>query len=367
MKWIEALKVYNQGKGSWCIARKGTPEYDEVKRIMNSSKPEAVAKRNEERGEKAKEQLKEVADASSKRREEAKKKYAEKIAEMEHHKKKEAEKVVKAPAPAKENSFKDIVIGFLTNVLNGEPAEHKRYVSKLSSYIEGDDFYTHSWKSSVSYPITEIDQTHTEVEKEIDYKGGYTSGKGRRQIVAYVKASSFDLGHYVEDGKFELEPNPTPIEVSVSGLDGKYGNLPEKEALVEAIRLLKSIDFTGSSNMRWGRDYVEGVRLWAESRQQSQFFPLKEKDVDKSVSGLMRLFDNNNDLLVKFLKGKKLKGVTSKMKKDTLLYKMQENNIRPTEDDYELIANIIGKRQSHEPHHTPNYIKQMIDKAKTIV
>ena len=99
MKWVEALKVFNQGKPMWCVARKGTPEYDEVKRIMNSSKPEAVAKRNEERGEKVKEQLKEVADASSKRREEARKKYAEKIAEMEHHKKKEAEKVVKAPEP----------------------------------------------------------------------------------------------------------------------------------------------------------------------------------------------------------------------------------------------------------------------------
>jgi hypothetical protein len=98
MKWIEALKVFNQGKGTWCIARKGTPEYDEVKRIMNSSKPEAVAKRNEERGEKVKEQLKEVASASSKRREEAKKKYAEKLAEMEHHKAKAPE-----PAPVEKN------------------------------------------------------------------------------------------------------------------------------------------------------------------------------------------------------------------------------------------------------------------------
>jgi hypothetical protein len=91
MKWLEALKVFNQGKGTWCIARKGTPEYDEVKRIMNSSKPEAVAQRNEERKVKATEQLKEVASASEKRREEAKKKYAEKLAEMEHSKKKEEE------------------------------------------------------------------------------------------------------------------------------------------------------------------------------------------------------------------------------------------------------------------------------------
>jgi hypothetical protein len=86
MKWVEALKVFNQGKPMWCVARKGTPEYDEVKKIMMRDKPEAVAKRNEERGEKVKEQLKEIASASSKRREEARRKYAEKLAEMEHHK-----------------------------------------------------------------------------------------------------------------------------------------------------------------------------------------------------------------------------------------------------------------------------------------
>lgn len=101
MKWVEALKVFNQGKSSWCVARKGTPEYDEVKKIMNSTKPEAVAKRNEERGEKVKEQLKEIASASSKRREEARRKYAEKLAEMEHHKKKEESTPVKTESPYK--------------------------------------------------------------------------------------------------------------------------------------------------------------------------------------------------------------------------------------------------------------------------
>lgn len=89
MKWVEALRIFNKNRGMWCIAKKGSPEYDEVKKIMNSSKPEAVAKRNEERKEKSTEQLKEVVSASEKRREEARRKYAEKIAEMEHHKKRE--------------------------------------------------------------------------------------------------------------------------------------------------------------------------------------------------------------------------------------------------------------------------------------
>ena len=57
MKWIDALKVYNAGK-MWCVPRKGTPEYDEVRKIMNRTKPEEVEKRNVERREKAAEQLK---------------------------------------------------------------------------------------------------------------------------------------------------------------------------------------------------------------------------------------------------------------------------------------------------------------------
>ena len=34
MRWVDALKLYNQGKGGWCIPRKGTKEYDEVRKIM---------------------------------------------------------------------------------------------------------------------------------------------------------------------------------------------------------------------------------------------------------------------------------------------------------------------------------------------
>lgn len=93
MKWVEALKIFNRGKGMWCIAKKGSPEYDEVKKIMNSTKPEVVEARNVERRAKATEQLKEVASKAEVRREEAKKKYAEKLTEMESQKK-EAEKMM---------------------------------------------------------------------------------------------------------------------------------------------------------------------------------------------------------------------------------------------------------------------------------
>ena len=36
MKWLEALKIFNRDhKGTWCIPKKGTPEYKTVVDIMN--------------------------------------------------------------------------------------------------------------------------------------------------------------------------------------------------------------------------------------------------------------------------------------------------------------------------------------------
>ena len=36
--WIEALKEYNKGSNSWCIVKKGTPEYVKVKSIIENKK-----------------------------------------------------------------------------------------------------------------------------------------------------------------------------------------------------------------------------------------------------------------------------------------------------------------------------------------
>jgi hypothetical protein len=44
MKWIVALKEWNQAKGgAWCVPRKGTPEYNQVRAIMSGEKPAAAA------------------------------------------------------------------------------------------------------------------------------------------------------------------------------------------------------------------------------------------------------------------------------------------------------------------------------------
>jgi hypothetical protein len=36
--WIDALKEYNKNKGQWCLPKKGSKEYDEVKKIMDNNK-----------------------------------------------------------------------------------------------------------------------------------------------------------------------------------------------------------------------------------------------------------------------------------------------------------------------------------------
>jgi hypothetical protein len=36
--WILALKQFNHGKNTWCVAKKGTPEYAQVREIMEKLK-----------------------------------------------------------------------------------------------------------------------------------------------------------------------------------------------------------------------------------------------------------------------------------------------------------------------------------------
>jgi hypothetical protein len=36
MKWIDALRIFNKDKGAWCIPRKGSDDYQTVRKIMSS-------------------------------------------------------------------------------------------------------------------------------------------------------------------------------------------------------------------------------------------------------------------------------------------------------------------------------------------
>jgi hypothetical protein len=42
MNYLEALKIYNQGKNSWCSPRRGTPEYYMVRSIMNKNRSKSL-------------------------------------------------------------------------------------------------------------------------------------------------------------------------------------------------------------------------------------------------------------------------------------------------------------------------------------
>ena len=35
-KWIEALKLYNKDNKNWCVVKKGTKEYEKVKKMMDN-------------------------------------------------------------------------------------------------------------------------------------------------------------------------------------------------------------------------------------------------------------------------------------------------------------------------------------------
>ena len=41
--WITALKKFNEGKGTWCLPKKGTKEYDEVRALMVAKPKEESA------------------------------------------------------------------------------------------------------------------------------------------------------------------------------------------------------------------------------------------------------------------------------------------------------------------------------------
>jgi hypothetical protein len=38
MKWTDALKIWNEGKGTWCVPKKGTEAHAEVMKIVNGGK-----------------------------------------------------------------------------------------------------------------------------------------------------------------------------------------------------------------------------------------------------------------------------------------------------------------------------------------
>ena len=49
MKWMEALKKFNAGKGEWCVPKKGTLEHAEVISIMQGNTVYANTRQEQKR------------------------------------------------------------------------------------------------------------------------------------------------------------------------------------------------------------------------------------------------------------------------------------------------------------------------------
>lgn len=86
MRWIEALKLWNakHNPGKWCVARKGSPEYDQVKAIMTGKEEQKEEQKAEKPlSRKAKKEAQKKADDElhAKMVEQARKKIAEEAAE----------------------------------------------------------------------------------------------------------------------------------------------------------------------------------------------------------------------------------------------------------------------------------------------
>jgi hypothetical protein len=75
MKWVDALKEYAKVKGKYVVPRKGTPEYDEVKKLMGKEHKDAV-KADVEMGQ-AKRDMKKMEKVAEKPKAPRKKKSAE--------------------------------------------------------------------------------------------------------------------------------------------------------------------------------------------------------------------------------------------------------------------------------------------------
>ena len=63
MKWVEALKEYAKQKGKYVVPRKGSPEYDEVKKLMGMAHKD-TAKGDIEAGQAKRDEKKAVAESA---------------------------------------------------------------------------------------------------------------------------------------------------------------------------------------------------------------------------------------------------------------------------------------------------------------
>lgn len=124
MRWVDALKEWNKGSPTWCIARKGTKAYDEVKAIMAGKKIEASAE--------PKAEAKPMAQGIDMREVQRKRKQKAKLEELKQSAKDTvASAMASIPAPAPRKNMMPSMMASIADIANkAKAAKEKAWTAK---------------------------------------------------------------------------------------------------------------------------------------------------------------------------------------------------------------------------------------------
>jgi len=124
MRWVDALKEWNKGSPTWCIARKGTKAYDEVKAIMAGKKIEASAE--------PKAEAKPMAQGIDMREVQRKRKQKAKLEELKQSAKDVvASAMASIPAPAPRKNMMPSMMASIADIANkAKAAKEKAWTAK---------------------------------------------------------------------------------------------------------------------------------------------------------------------------------------------------------------------------------------------
>ena len=163
-----------------------------------------------------------------------------------------------------DNTFKNIFLDFLKNVEKGEPAFHSNKELRFS-----DEKY-HEWRSTKSYPIfTTEPHLHPFVEVEAPYDPSKPNTSGKSQ---YRIELGWDSPYLPPERVADKDILPlTDVRVLIVGFNDVIGNMPEKEALKETIRVLErtpvSLPERYSKDTFYGKNYTkEAIKSYFDER-----------------------------------------------------------------------------------------------------
>jgi hypothetical protein len=124
MRWVDALKEWNKGSPTWCIARKGTKAYDEVKAIMAGKKIEAAAE--------PKAEAKPMAQGIDMREVQRKRKQKAKLEELKQSAKDTvASAMASIPAPAPRKNMMPSMMASIADIAKkAKAAKEKAWTAK---------------------------------------------------------------------------------------------------------------------------------------------------------------------------------------------------------------------------------------------